>query len=658
MGLVLVLAPLAFGAVHPWSFYPLGLLLLAVSAAVLLRGLYLLGTGAGQCLLPRPPLWGLAAAGILLVALQTVPLPQGLVGWLSPAALEVRAAGRGFGLAPFLPLSLNPYATRLECYKAWPAVALFYLLVFTVNSRRQLLTLTGLLLGLALVEVLYGFWHFHSHTIWGWRNPYGGGRLCGTFINADHLAAYVNPAILLGFGLFQGLRERAPALDARFAGRRRWQAWSQAEHLEPRLQRLLLLLLLVFLTVGVIFTGSRGGMLSLVAGLATMGLLVLDRRWRQSLLVLLLSFLGFSVLYSLCLGSAPLLVRFLDVQDPVRAAAFAGAWAIFLEYPWLGSGLGTFGDLFYRLEPPQFQGARFLQVHSDWLQTLAETGLAGFLLLAAAWGCFFAGLLRQWRRRRDPWARGLGLGGLGALVAGALHAVLDFPFHIPGLTLTYAAVAALTFLAVYHHRPFDQFSYPAWKFPGSRPWCALALAGLLALHLALGFQMYSWWQAERAAPTEPDSTRLQPVPDLAALRLAASLNPHNSHYIANLAMGLDGQPPEAEQRAETAKLWRQAILQAPADWRHRLGLAEWALKHYRDDPARHLPLALEELNAAVRLFPQAAALHWRLGGVLAWMEKHYCHLVPLAFRGRAGLHLEEARRLDRRLQQCMPPHLH
>ena len=201
-GASLVFAPLAYGAVHPWAYVSLGLSLAGLSILLLLS-LALAPQLAAElsATLPRPPLWGLVLAAALLVLLQLVPLPQGLVSWLSPWAGQIRSWGNGYGLRPLIPLSLNSNATVNEILLIWPAVMLFFILVLTVNTRRQIESLVFLLLGVALVEAVYGLWHFQSHRIWGWKNPFYLGRLCGTFINSNHAAGYLGMAILLGFGL-------------------------------------------------------------------------------------------------------------------------------------------------------------------------------------------------------------------------------------------------------------------------------------------------------------------------------------------------------------------------------------------------------------------------------------------------------------------------
>jgi len=648
-GGILIFAPLAYGAVHPWAYFLVGLAALVLSLALLGVGLYEVGARPTAWRgLPYPPLWWLGVGLGLLILVQVVPFPQGMVHWLSPAAWEVRALGNGLGLADYLPLSLNSYATLLESMKLWPALVLFLVLIYAVNSRRQIVGLVGLILAVALFEVIYGYWHFRPNLIWGWPNPYSGGRLCGTFINSNHLAMLLTMAILLGYGLLLAQERPGPPGSQGARGLSRLQRWSRAEHLEPWFRRLLLLFLLLLLTVGLIFTGSRGGMISLGVGFALMALLIWGRRWSTGPLLLMAVLLVGAVLYSLFLGGAWHLARFQNLMDARRYLIMQGAVAIFRDYPWLGTGIGTFGDLVYRYEPAEFQGTHFIYTHNDWLQLLAEGGLVGFVMVAGAWILFFLALVKQWRRRSHAFSRYLGLGGLAALGAGTFHSLGEFPFHVPALSLVFAAIAAITYLTLHwQHQGGEYFSYPTLKFPGRRRMAMAVLLGLLGAQLAFGLQVGRFWLAERAAPTEADSTRPAVTSGVGDFLQALALNPGNSKYYAGLAEALqkDGGL-EARTLGEVEGALKKAIFLSPGYWGYHLKLAEFYLGQQARAPSTYVPQALEEFQAAATLFPECAILHFRLAAVLNWAESLDSALVPGGLRETGALHLREALRLD------------
>ncbi|MDO9533433.1 MAG: O-antigen ligase family protein, partial [Deltaproteobacteria bacterium] len=601
-GAILIFAPLAYGAVHTWAYFSIGLVTAVASLTMLAWLLYkIYAKPQDLVLIPYPPLWWLAVGLVILTALQVHAWPQGWVARLSPKAWEIRALGNGYGLADFIPLSLNPYATWLEGLKLWPPVVLFFMLIYTIDNRRKLQGMVGLILAVALFEVCYGFWHFRSHLIWGWKNTYTRFRLCGTFINSNHLATFLTMAILLGFGLFLGLRETAPRLSEAASFRERTRRWSRSEQMEPQLRRYLLLLLLLLLAVGLIFTGSRGGMVSLVMGFGLMALLIWSRKWQRGYIVIMVAFMGAALLYSLFLGSEPALDRFSYQDHDTRYQAFKGALAIFKEFPIFGSGIATFGDLFYRFEPGKLKGSYFLQTHSDWLQLLAETGLPGFSLVIVGWVVFFSVLARQWSRRQQGFARGLALGGIAALSAGVFHALMEFPFHIPAISLGFAGIAALTYSAAhYHHQGMEFYSYRTLKLSGNhRVPAALLVLAVMGLQLAFGVRVCYNWMAEQSAPTEINSTRTPLKLAAEDFRQALRYNTINSKYYLGLAETLAGGVTVGGVASGAENSLKSAIFYAPANWGYRLKMAEFYLGRFQDAPNHYIPSALKELAAAV-----------------------------------------------------------
>lgn len=654
-GAILVFAPLAYGAVHTWAYCTIGLAVGALSLILLAYGLYLVKTKPLEVnALPFPILWWLGAGLVLLIVLQITPWPQGVVRWLSPAAWKVRALGNGFGLADYLPFSLNPYATLLESLKLWPAVCLFFILVYTVNSRQQIQGLVGLILAVAFFEILYGFWQFRSHLIWGWFNFYTGYRLCGTFINSNHLATFLALSILLGFGLLLAQKEDKAVGSEDVSSWIGLKRKSRAEHLEPQFQCFVLLFFLILLTVGLIFTGSRGGMVSLVVGFVLMGLFVRSQRWKRGNIVLMVIFLTTSLLYSLLLGSSQALSRFEYLIDPGRYAAFKGALKIFTEFPVLGSGLATFGDVFYKFEPANLNGIYYIHTHSDWLQLLAETGILGFFLVTVAWLSFFFKMAQQWRRRQDRFARGLGLGALAALGAGAFHALAEFPFHIPALSLLYASIAAIAYLTLYSHdqEGLEYFSYPTNVFKKARKTWGVPLIVLIPLQLVFLFQVSYHGLAERAAPTEINSTRLPALQQADEFRQALALSPDNSKYYLGLAETLEKAGGEGSL-AETEQALKSAVFFAPAHWGYHQKLAEFYLRHHKVAPDYYIPRALKEMEAAVQLFPESARLNLYLGNVLAWADMYYENFVPKELAGQSGIYLNKALKLDPKVKKYL-----
>jgi O-antigen ligase len=619
-----------------------------------------------EVLIPYPPLWWLALGLGFLVLFQVIPWPRGFVSWLAPAAISIRALGNGYALADFIPLSLNPYATILESLKQWSAVGLFFVLIFVLKTRRQINNLIYLILATALFEVVYGFWTFHEHVIWGWKNPYNPDRLCGTFINPDHLATYLTMVILVGFGLFLGQRDKIAHPTHGGTSGRFGKRWSWPEHTEPQFRGVLLLFLLVVLTTGLIFTGSRGGMISLSLGFGVMALLIWSQKRRKAHVYLIVAFVGVALIYSLILGGNRPLARFLNL-DMDRYYIFQSAWDQFREFPWSGAGVASFGDLAYRYQTPEVNKLRWIYAHNDWLQGLAETGMVGFALVAGSCGYFFLTLWRQWRSRRDIWARGVGLGGLTALGVAGFHVLVDFSFHIPAVALLCSSLAAITYVSLYNQkRMWESFSYPTINLAQKRLVTTGFIIALILTQLYLGWQVGAHWLAEAAASTEPNSTVA--VPRLAPRDYQNALvyNPRNGRLFVGLAValtappapgGLNGEVVANFSVVEVEELLKAAIIRAPGFWAYHQDLAEFYFEHYDADPSRYLPQMFEELDAAIKLFPSSGYLNLRLGTILSWAENSHPGLVPLKFRGQSADYLKKAIELDGNLKKLALPYL-
>jgi hypothetical protein len=118
-----------------------------------------------------------------------------------------------------------------------------------------------------------------------------------------------------------------------------------------------------------------------------------------------------------------------------RSDYWSVAWRETTDHPLLGGGAGSFGAWWLRLRPIDFGT---LDAHELYLETLAELGPIGLLLLCAALALPLAALRRA---RRAP----LGAACGAAYVAFLLHAAVDWDWELPaaGLAGVLCGVALL-----------------------------------------------------------------------------------------------------------------------------------------------------------------------------------------------------------------------
>jgi hypothetical protein len=111
------------------------------------------------------------------------------------------------------------------------------------------------------------------------------------------------------------------------------------------------------------------------------------------------------------------------------------AWSEFEHHASLGSGAGTFGR-YWRAAHPLGLGA--LDAHSLYLETLAELGPVGLVLLVAA---LAVPLVQGWRSRAAPFVAG----ATAAYTAYVVHAAFDWDWEMPAVTIVALFCAGVLF---------------------------------------------------------------------------------------------------------------------------------------------------------------------------------------------------------------------
>jgi tetratricopeptide (TPR) repeat protein len=240
------------------------------------------------------------------------------------------------------------------------------------------------------------------------------------------------------------------------------------------------------------------------------------------------------------------------------------------ERPLLGSGAGTFDIAWYRERPGQV-GVR--DAHSLYLETLAELGVPGLLLLSAA---LLVPLVAACSRR--GWAAAT---AAGAFAAYLVHAGLDWDWEVPAVTLAALACAAAMLAAA---RPAN--ADRALRRPLRI--AALAAAALVATAAVV---QYAGAEALLTSRNAFDAGRFEPARDEA--ERAASLAPWSSEALVALGEAQLALRQAPEGRATL----RRAVAKDPNDWWawYRLGLASTGAERARAarQVARLNPLGAE-----------------------------------------------------------------
>lgn len=314
------------------------------------------------------------------------------------------------------------------------------------------------LLAAGCFQVIYGGPRFRTGdpVIWGVTITDPTGRLHGTFVNPNHTAfflALVVPIALAWFWLAFRYGQEGGSQGARIL-------WISAP---------VLILLLLF--GGVLLTQSRAGLGAVSVVLILLSGLMFKGR-RRSTILIGASALGV-LLTTVVLRSGEGVVRRLwELQ--IGADAGSSRFDVYRQvvelwgrFPILGSGLGTFRSAFSARSDASLRG-QWWNAHSDWLELAATGGVVALLLVGF-------GLTRVavvlWRRRGrySRQDRAVNFAVLGALVAAALHSLVDFGLAMPANQFALALLVGIGMSPDRHGKRSRAADDPGEVSPSSPP---------------------------------------------------------------------------------------------------------------------------------------------------------------------------------------------
>ena len=354
--------------------------------------------------------WAMAVA--LLALVQFVPLPPAI--WVHLPGRDRVAAG--FDLLgmprPWLTLSLSPWRSLATLAWAIPAAAVF--VVMRGRHAPDWHSAARLVVVLALGSVLLGL----AQQLGGGPYPYAitnYGLGPGLFANSNHQSSFLLMALALGTGAVCPV----PA---------RWD------------RRVMAAVCGGVLVIGVLANRSLACMALLPVEVIALVALVrpdLRRAIVVGLPLLALAAIGLAVFGPIANdltghGAVPGISRHDFLVNGIRILRDHGA---------LGTGLGSFPDIYRWYEDPALAGPTFVNhAHDDLLELLIETGVFGVLAIIAFLGWFVPRAVGLWRARAgDPMAQAATIAVAVALV----HSLADYPLRTAALSCLFALCCAM-----------------------------------------------------------------------------------------------------------------------------------------------------------------------------------------------------------------------
>jgi len=513
---ILVIGPLAMGAVDAWSF------------------LVVQGLALGVLLLWMLRLW-------------VSPKPQLL--W--PPICWVALAFLIYAIARYLTADIE-YVARQELIQVLLDVLLFFAIVNNLYRQEisQIISFTLIFLAMAIAAVAVCQFFLRSNRVWIFTSPYPG-RASGTYISPNNLAGFLEMLLPLG------------------------TAYVLAGRMKP-LTRIFLAYATLAIAAGLTVTFSRGGWAAAGIGLmALLAVLASHRNHRLPAMLLLVALLGGGVFFVQQYLSKSLtymervqgIVEEKRVDLDFRRGMWLAAERMWLDHFWWGVGPAHYDYRFREYRPEKVQ-ARPDRVHNDYLNLLADWGAAGGIIVLAGMAAFSVGL---WQTRRHVQRAESDLGGrnmsnrfaffLGAsagLLALAAHSVVDFNLHIPANALLGVTLLALLTSNV--------------RFATERYWWNARLPlKLLATIIIMGGAGYLGWQGWRRGVeshwlARADAPGLMLLDRAAILEKAFAAEPQNSqtaydigeaYYMQSLAGDLNTFQAQGETALRSYEVARR-----------------------------------------------------------------------------------------------------
>ncbi len=394
-GLILILGPMAFGAVDR-----------VVQVALVL----LMGVGI---FLEQPALLPLGRRGnVLALSLIGVLILKEFLPYEWFGGTQWRTAARAIS---GLEIAGTHHPEPARAFDAM-LVALLGLVwlqwLRTIAAQREMrLAMAWILFGagVALAVTCFIIVPKSSHTemIYGLRSTPGWSGW-GPFPNRNHTASFLAMSALAGLGC---------------------TVWAGAK----RAHRLTIVATagVLMILVALLMSKSRGGLVAFVAGMTAFAAMILWRHRSKRTLALLMGGVALMAVIVILFGGQ-VMERFSSgegklVANQLRKDIWANALTMWRDAPLLGHGIATFGGLFPFYQHLTLDDNVVLHPESSWLQWLTEMGIIPVMLIVGICARLLGSRIGPLFKRVGTFY--LSAGALAGLAAFTLHSAMDVPGH-------------------------------------------------------------------------------------------------------------------------------------------------------------------------------------------------------------------------------------
>ena len=363
---------------------------------------------------------------LIVAGTQLIPLPPSMwtiIGGREGVVAGYRLIGQPL---PWLPISLAPHRTLSSILWLIPAVAILLGIVKLGGFKSNwvawavaVVTIFSVAVGsMQLAGGEQSGWYFYEITNFGVAT--------GFFANANHEATLLLATI--------------PFLTALYL------AGTAKGHSAQRSSGLLVILggTLMVLAVGLFINGSLAGFGLAIPVMGASTLMLLSRKRRipawVAVLTAAVAIAAIYIPFSAPLGNN-LTTETAKTYQFSRYTSFTRSIEAAQDFLPLGSGIGTFAQIYRRYEDPELVERTWVNhVHSDFIEIALETGLPGLAVLLIFLLWWLGRVVRIWRADKpDYFARAATIASAAILA----HSTVDYPLRTAAISALFAACCAL-----------------------------------------------------------------------------------------------------------------------------------------------------------------------------------------------------------------------
>ncbi|MFH0933251.1 MAG: O-antigen ligase family protein [Nitrospirota bacterium] len=408
---IVILSTLLFGSVEAWAIAVVGIMIALTFLFFIVR--------VKSLYIESPVLKKILFAMIVLSVypvFQLIPLPFSIVTKTCPGIKEIVT------LSPdIIPvshsISIYPFATETGLSHLLAYLMVFSVAVFGIQDEARLYRMLKALAVFGFMVAVFGIIQHAAGNgkIYWFRELTHGGSPFGPFVNRNHFAGFIGMIIPLSLGV--GLMSRSIEKKIMYA------------------------FFSITMAIALFFSLSRGGIVSFFAGMMVFVFVVFGKTYSMRKLVPVFLFILILASYLLYLGITPIIDRFLqtEVSNEQRLLAWQGVLSAFTDYPFFGSGLGTFQYIF-KIYKPEGLYLYWDHAHNDYLELLLEVGIVGAIIIAIF---FFLGVKAivnaPWKGKEVY----LNAAFLSSITTIAVHSVVDFNLHIPSNAIVFFLISGI-----------------------------------------------------------------------------------------------------------------------------------------------------------------------------------------------------------------------